>query len=529
MKKTFTINLSGLIFHIDEDAYERLQDYLEKLKRHFGGKTGSDEIITDIESRMAELLQERLGDQKQVVSMADVEHIIAQLGQPFEMETEETAEEPTHANTYSRRSKRLFRDPDRRKIAGVAAGIAAYLSIDALWIRLLFILSLFASGAGLLIYIVLWIVLPEALTTAEKLEMKGEAVNISNLEKAMRKEVNEVSDKFNTYAKGAHESFKKKVPEATNFFDRLIGVLGHVLRALVKIAGVLLGFVLLFLGLGLVTGFVGGLVGLEGFGHLWEAEGFRFSPLLFGDLFFESKSLSSLAGLSISLIVLLPLLLLIYAGLHLLSAGRFRLSHFVLVSITVWFASWLVVVGIGVSTAFDFRHENRHESMLKEFVPASDKPLLIAAADNTTMAKLGESFMLDDERLLMLNQNASQIFDFPRLRFLPSEDSLLRLRLISEARGRSLSKAEDRSLNVDYQPVITDSSLHLPMLYGYPAADLLRGQRVTITMEIPLGEEVFFDSSLYNENLPNHRNYRYFKRYTGKTWVMTPQGLTEVK
>ncbi len=218
MNKTFTINLSGLIFHIDEDAYARLQDYIQKLKQHFANQAGSDEIITDIESRMAELLQERLGDRKQVVSMSDVEHIITQLGQPFEMETEQT-DDSGQQKSYSYRRKRLFRDPDNRKIAGVSSGIAAYLSIDAIWIRLLFILSLFASGAGLLVYIVLWIVLPEANSTAEKLEMKGEAVNISNMEKAMRKEVNEMADKFNTYAKGAHESFKKKVPETQNFFS----------------------------------------------------------------------------------------------------------------------------------------------------------------------------------------------------------------------------------------------------------------------------------------------------------------------
>lgn len=528
MNKTFTINLSGLIFHIDEDAYSRLQDYIQKLKQHFANQAGSEEIIADIESRMAELLQERLGDRKQVVSMSDVEHIISQLGQPFEMESEQTDDSDQH-KSYSYRRKRLFRDPDNRKIAGVSAGIAAYLSIDSIWIRLLFILSLFASGAGLLIYAVLWIVLPEANTTAEKLEMRGEAVNISNMEKAMRNEVNEMADKFNTYAKGAHESFKKKVPETQSFLDRMVTALGYVLRSVFKVAGVVIGFVLLFTGLGIITGFFAGFVGLESLGFLWESEGFQFSPLLMGDLFFQSKAYSSLAILSFSLIVILPVLLLIYGGLRLLSAGRFRIRHLTMVSVIVWFASWVVLLGIGIGTAFDFGHNGRQETVLKTMAPLSEKPFVIGLKSEKASVTQFESMMIDDERLMFFDLYENRIFQFPQLRVIASDDSLIRLRLVEESSGRSLSRAEVRAQNIDYQASITDSSLHLPLLFSYPAADLIRGQEVKLYVEIPLGEKVYFEESLHYNNLPNEINYRFLKRYAGKTCVMTQEGLIAVE
>ncbi|MDD4372551.1 MAG: PspC domain-containing protein [Bacteroidales bacterium] len=354
MKKTFTINLSGLIFHIDEDAYELLQAYLEKLKEHFAGIEGQEDIVADIESRMAELLQERLGSEKQVVSISDAKYVIDQLGQPFEMDDESNTTD-TAGQTYRRTSRRLFRDPDHSKIAGVASGLAAWLGIDVVWVRLIFILAFFASGSGLLIYIALWIVLPEALTHAEKLEMRGDPVNISNIEKSVRKEMNEVSERLGKAAKQASDSISRQVPKSRNFFDQVFAAIGQIFSALFKIFGVFLGIVLIFGGLSLITTLIAGFIGYESVGWLIESEEFRISPLLIGDLIFGSESVASLASLSISLILFIPLILLVYAGLKLVSAGRFSIGSFTLVSFTTWVVSWFVLLGLGISTAMNFR------------------------------------------------------------------------------------------------------------------------------------------------------------------------------
>ena len=214
MKKTFTINISGIIFHIDEDAYDKLNRYLESIKSHFKKSESKDEIIADIESRIAEILQERMSDTKQVVNIKDVDHVTEMMGQPSDFAE---ADEPVHEDKeskertyYSRTNKRLYRDPENKMIGGVCGGLGAYFNTDPLWFRLLFVALIIFSGAGLLIYIILWVVVPEAFTTAERLEMRGEAVNVSNIEKSIREEFDRFKDKLQDLSDEAKKTFKKK-------------------------------------------------------------------------------------------------------------------------------------------------------------------------------------------------------------------------------------------------------------------------------------------------------------------------------
>ena len=172
MKKTFTINISGIIFHIDDDAYNKLNSYIANIKRHFNNFEGKEEVIADIESRIAEILQTKLSDTKEVIVVADVDEVISTMGEPAEF-TEDESEENQYYTTYSASYKRLYRDAENKIIGGVASGIGAYLHVDPVWIRLLFILLVFTS-LGVPIYIILWIAVPEALSPSERLQMKGE-------------------------------------------------------------------------------------------------------------------------------------------------------------------------------------------------------------------------------------------------------------------------------------------------------------------------------------------------------------------
>ena len=170
MKRTFTANINGLIFHIDEDAYDRLQAYMRSIKTHFANQDGTDEITSDIESRIAELMQLLITPQKQVITIEDVESIIKQLGEPQEMsEEEEPQKEEKEKRAYSSNvGKRFFRDPDNKVISGVCAGIAAYFNIDPVIIRILFVVFFLIGGSSFWVYIVLWIAIPEAKTSVEK-------------------------------------------------------------------------------------------------------------------------------------------------------------------------------------------------------------------------------------------------------------------------------------------------------------------------------------------------------------------------
>ena len=195
MKITVSINIGGIAFHIDEDAYTELKIYLRSLDRHFAKEESSAEIMSDIESRIAELLKERLSDFKQVVTLQDVLDVINILGTPEDIGSEDSG------STYTRISRpgyhRMYRDPDNRIIAGVCSGMGAYWRIDPWIVRVIFIVASTTRGLGALVYIVLWIVLPEAKTTAQKIEMKGEPVNIHNIKDSVKDEFKNVKRNMN--------------------------------------------------------------------------------------------------------------------------------------------------------------------------------------------------------------------------------------------------------------------------------------------------------------------------------------------
>ena len=189
MKITVSINLGGYSFNIDEDAYAELKRYLKNLELHFAGEESSSEILSDIESRMAELFRTKLTNYKQVINIEDVHQVITVLGTPEDISD---TEGPTARDKFSSPGyHRMYRDTDHRVIGGVCAGIAAYWDIELWLVRLIFFV-LAMMGVGILIYLILYIVLPEAKTTAEKIAMKGNPVNIHNIKDSVKKEFDAV-------------------------------------------------------------------------------------------------------------------------------------------------------------------------------------------------------------------------------------------------------------------------------------------------------------------------------------------------
>jgi phage shock protein PspC (stress-responsive transcriptional regulator) len=185
MKITVSINIGGYSFNIDEDAYAELKRYLRNLELHFAGEESSSEILSDIETRMAELFRTKLTSYKQVIDIKDVNQVITILGTPEDISDNEG---PTTRDKFSSPGyHRMYRDPDHRVIGGVCAGIAAYWNLELWLVRLIFFV-LAMMGIGILIYLILYIVLPEARTTAEKISMKGNPVNIQNIKESVKQE-----------------------------------------------------------------------------------------------------------------------------------------------------------------------------------------------------------------------------------------------------------------------------------------------------------------------------------------------------
>lgn len=196
MKKTISINLNGMLFNIDDDAYNRLEEYMKRIEAHFSGQDESKEIMNDIEARIAELLNERLGGSNKVISLNDIEEIIKTMGNPDEFGETEQESQSKQQYHYTHRPRRLYRDPDNRVLGGVCGGIGAYMNIDPVIFRIIFVIIFFGFGVGLLIYLVLWIVIPEAKTTAQKLEMRGDPVNVSNIGSFIKEEFDNVKNSF---------------------------------------------------------------------------------------------------------------------------------------------------------------------------------------------------------------------------------------------------------------------------------------------------------------------------------------------
>ena len=194
MNKTTSINLGGFFFHIDEDAYNRLNNYLQAVKRSLSPE-GREEIIKDIENRIAELFQEKLGTNKQVIGLLEVEEIITIMGQPedYKIEDEQASSSTDNTFEYPYNSKKLYRDKDNALVGGVLSGLGHYLGVDPLWLRIIMVILLFGFGTGFFVYIILWILIREAITTTQKLEMKGQPINISNIEKKVKEGFNRFS------------------------------------------------------------------------------------------------------------------------------------------------------------------------------------------------------------------------------------------------------------------------------------------------------------------------------------------------
>jgi phage shock protein PspC (stress-responsive transcriptional regulator) len=190
MKITVSINLGGYFFNIDEDAYAELKMYLRNLELHFAHEESASEILSDIETRMAELFRTKITSYKQVINIEDVRQAIAILGTPEDISD---SDGPSSREKFSSPGyHRMYRDPDNRVIGGVCSGMGAYWDIDPVIVRIIFIALALAGGIGVMVYLILYIVLPEAKTTAQKIEMKGEPVNIHNIKEAVKKEFDSV-------------------------------------------------------------------------------------------------------------------------------------------------------------------------------------------------------------------------------------------------------------------------------------------------------------------------------------------------
>lgn len=229
MNKTVTITMNGQLFYVEEPAFKKLESYLQSIQKYFAHHEDKEEIISDIESRIAEQFSEKTSKLKRAISLQDVEALIQSMGTIEDFKEFEKQENPEQIpqTTY----KKLYRNPDDKIIAGVASGLAAYLKINPIIIRLIFLISIFAGGFGVVLYILLWILIPEAKTPTQKIEMQGEPVTLSNIEEELKFLASNLKDK-DSKIRGILEN---SIQIFFDFIRKILSVFYNILKKLFSI------------------------------------------------------------------------------------------------------------------------------------------------------------------------------------------------------------------------------------------------------------------------------------------------------
>ncbi len=517
MKKTIKINLSGIIFHIDDDAYEKLKAYLDTISRYFSNKKESKEIIDDIEARIAELFQERIKGESHVITLEIVDEVIDIMGNPEDIaDTAEEAENTGSFNENYRTSRRLYRDPENSVIGGVCGGLSAYFAVDPIIFRLLFVIFFFAGGASILVYVILWIVLPRATTAAQKLEMRGEKVNVSNLEKKIREEYENVKD--NVSKARNSETYKNTERATSDFFE----VLGKILLVFVKVILIIIGTILVIAGIGILIGLITlPFVGI----HIFPFESYSFS---LGDILlpFTDPVSVTLLVIAVTLLILIPIAAMIYGIVKLIFNIKTSNRGLSVGAITLWVVSLLLIIGIMAFESGNYS-DFGSDSFSQELRINSDTLYIDVDEDQEDYLEDESIFEIDDRWFLM--EGADAFYGQISLDIEKTSGVQFLLEIAKESKGRTWEQAEENAANIDYNFNTRRNRLELDPYYSVDLKRKWRFPRVEVILRVPEGKVVVLDRST-RDILEGVRNTDRLSDWNmaGKTWKMTEEGLERI-
>ena len=496
MKKTVMINLGGIVFHIDEDAYALLNHYLENLKKHFSKQEGAQDILNDIESRIAEILTEKRPETKQVITAEDVDDVIAIMGNPVEIEQEENTKKPQDAGENLKGDKRFFRNPDAKVIAGVCSGIGAWFHLDPVWVRLIFVLFLLAGGSGILVYLVLWIVIPEAQTTSDKLEMRGEKVNIRNIDRSIRAEVSELGARVGHMASESAATLRRAGSGSGVFFEGvgkgIVQLLSYFWTGLVFLTGITLALA----GLGLLL--------------ILLTYVFGWSDRMFWDAEFSVLSLPKLANLTIgcsmpviylqlvlTTVVGIPAFMIFYNGLRMVFRFN-RIKHLGFTMFNIWIVGIFLMAwtGMRIYNLYKFTEEKQIEIALEK--PGSDTLNINLMADDPGLKYLRNEKLLlvDDQKAILTGDH--EILLVPGIRFEETSDSLFSVTQFTLARGKTRMEARQHMAAIRFQSAAMGTSLKLGPYARLQKEECWRGESVNLLIHVPKGKFVRFDQQFHD-------------------------------
>ncbi|MDP4663303.1 MAG: PspC domain-containing protein [Salibacteraceae bacterium] len=522
MKKTVQVNLSGQIFTLDEDAFDLLSSYLNQIGKLYDRSPGKDEIITDIEMRIAELLLEKLANNKQVVMIQDVEAVITIMGKPEQFEAEEDYQDTSSNYAESNhKSKRLFRDQDNAVVGGVCAGVGQYFGIEPIWLRLFMAISIIVFGSGALLYIILWVIVPAARTTAEKLSMKGEPVNINNIGKTIEDEINNLGAKLGS--NGAKNTTRKMA----SGLDRFFSFLAELIRGFLKVFGKILGAVLFLVGLFSIIGILGAVFGIADFFH-WGNDHWGNSMTIyeFGDVVFSSSEWFAAAVVGLVITFAIPFIGMIYGGIGLLFP-KVRIPYLGVSLVGLWFIGVSIVVftAFGVGREFSKEDTSKTEFVLSNLNQLQDTIIVDLGADPFHLST-SKSYRINRNDFVFKTEENEILFGNVSFNVEESRTDAISLEILKSSQGASFDEARNRAEAIKYETKIDSNKITVDAYFRFPLNQMLRDQDVNVTLKLPTGSVVYLTEGLQRviDDIDNIDDI-YDPHMVNHYWKMTSRGL----
>ncbi len=518
MNKTVNINLANTLFHIDDEAYNKLRRYLESIKRSFSGTAGSDEIIADIEARVAELFLEKMANERQVITQKEVDAVITIMGQPEDYMVDEDIfeDQPRTSEAKSRtKTKKLYRDVEQKYIGGVCSGLEYYLGFDAVWIRLIFILLAVFTGFGFIAYILLWILVPEASSTSQKLDMTGKPINISNIERKVKEGFDDVSDAVKSVD---YEKVGNKVKSGSKtFFDTI----GDIIMFFFKVFGKFIGILLIIIG---ASTLIALFIALFSVGII---DAVHFPGVDFYEIVNTSGSPVWLISLLLFLAVGIPFFFVLYLGLKILVTNLKSIGNIAKFSLLgLWLISIGVLTALGIRQAAEFATVGSINEKSELVVTDLNDTIRIRMKENeyeygSDRIHFGRMVLSYDE-----NDNPILVSDDVRFNIKKSDDSIVRINVRKDSHGGTFQVARDKAKEVSYGYTVLGNEIVLDDYLTTSTANKARQQEVRSTIYIPAGSYISFDESTkrhIGRSTKNDRDY-YRSGIAEHTWVMGEDG-----
>ena len=500
MNKTVNINIGGLFFHIDEDAYQKLSKYFEAIKRSLSNSSGKEEVMKDIEMRVAEIFTERQISDKHVINNFDVDAVIAVMGQPEDYRIDDDASESAPSYNYIHNGrKKLYRDEDKGMIGGVCTGLGHYFGIDSVWLRLFFLLLFFGFGTGVIAYIVLWIAMPKAATTAEKLEMTGKPVNISEIEKKVKEEFDKVSGKIKNVD---YDDLGNRVKNSAETFGSKLGnVFQTIFEAFSKVIGVI---IIIFSSMALFGIIIASGVAIfsSSLPHNTLINHFR-TPL-------GLETPMWIQGILFLLTFGIPFFFLFILGLKIVVTNYKSIGNIAKYTlIAVWSIALSLLITIGVKEFTQISSEGKE--VKKEIIALSPNDTLrISFKNNDFYDKEIDNRV--DFRLTQDETNREIIYsNNVSIKILPTKDTVPYLQIEKIALGKSMEEARKRAEKIKYGYKIEGNKLVLDNYLISQVASKFRNQKVELFLYLPVGTQFQADTSfqVYDESEDGYFNLHF--------------------